>query len=429
MAFRSKHLHAAVLLGLGILIGIGLSLGPTVHANKTADTSTAMPWKDARLMAQVMERVKQDYVDPVSDDQLVKNALKGMLVGLDPHSEFLDESEFDELRITTSGEYSGVGIEINVRDDAVEVIAPIDDTPAARAGIKAGDIIVAVDDVPVDISDLSSTIDRMRGKTGSEVKLTITREGVEAPMTFVLKRSNVQVRSVKSQMLEPGLGYVRIAQFSDTTAADFDAALASLRKQNRGTLKGLVLDLRNNPGGVLEAAVSVADEFLSQGIIVTANGRAADARFEMDAKPGDALDGSPIVVLVDGGSASASEIVAGALKDHHRATLLGQKTYGKGSVQTIIPIDEGYALKLTTSRYYTPSGESIHMRGIVPDVVVSEQELQAEIDKTVRKSAPNTLLNQDYEVRLALDHLKADGAGKVRSAQRNDADKQDAHAH
>jgi carboxyl-terminal processing protease len=357
--------------------------------------------------------VRQDYVDNIDDHALMESAIRGMVSALDPHSAFLDSDEYDEIRISTTGAYSGVGIEVTMEDGAVRVVAPIDGTPAARAGIQAGDIIVSIDDVPVDTEGLSDAINRMRGKPGSTVKVSVTRSQVDHPLDFVLERSNVQVHSVKQELLEPGYGYVRITHFSETTPSDLTKAIAQLKSGSpQSKLKGLVLDLRNNPGGVLEAAVSVSDAFLDDGAIVTANGRAADSKFEMDATPGDLIDGAAIVVLVNGGSASASEIVAGALKDHSRATLIGRTTFGKGSVQTVMPLSDGRAIKLTTSRYYTPSGASIHDKGIDPDIVVERDQNPSD------NLSASRLLETDNEVVLALDKLKGDGVIRQSQAPR-----------
>jgi carboxyl-terminal processing protease len=331
-------------------------------------------------------------------------AIRGMVAGLDPHSAFLDSQEYDEIRISTTGHYSGVGIEVALEDGVVRVVSPIDGTPAAAAGVLPGDVILSVDGRAVDGGGLEDTIDRMRGQPGTVVTVAVARTGVETPLEFRLKRANVEVHSVRDELLDHDVGYVRITHFSDTTAADLGRALTALHARTPYGLRGLVLDLRNNPGGVLEAAVSVSDAFLDDGVIVRASGRAVDARFEMDAQPGDLLQGAPLVVLVNGGSASASEIVAGALQDHHRATLVGHRTYGKGSVQTVMPLSDGHAIKLTTSRYYTPSGRSIHERGITPDV-----ELDSDV-YPVRTSAldeSEPLAEQDSEIQAALDTLKA----------------------
>jgi carboxyl-terminal processing protease len=287
-----------------------------------------------------------------------------------------------------------------MEDGRIAVVSPIEGTPAARAGIRPGDVILSIDGKPIDDSSIADTISRMRGRAGSHVLISIARAGRPEPLAFDLVRSNVRVRSVRATMLEPGYGYVRVTQFSDTTAADLRKELASLRVSS-GKLRGVLLDLRNNPGGVLDAAVETADLFLDEGVIVTASGRTPDATFAHDATPGDVLDGAPLVVLVNGGSASASEIVAGALKDNSRATIVGHRTFGKGSVQTVMPLSDGHAIKLTTSRYYTPSGASIQGSGITPDVVLADD---AELRRaSVFSAAPAT----DAEVRKALDLLRA----------------------
>jgi carboxyl-terminal processing protease len=356
------------LLLAGIAIGLSLGLAHGVLADKPAAPGADLPWQDARLLAEVLERVKHDYVNPVDDHQLLQAAIRGMVSSLDPYSAYLDGDEYDEIKISSSGEYSGVGIEVSIEDDQVVVVAPFDGSPAALAGIRSGDIIVTIDGVPVNTTTLADTIGRMRGAEGTTVKMGIMRDGSAEPLLFTLKRSRVELHSVRAELLEPGYGYARISQFSETTGDDLLASLKDMHKRNGGPLKGLVLDLRDNPGGVLEAAVSVADAFLESGVIVTAKGRTPDSKFEMDATPGDALNGAPIIVLVNGGSASAAEIVAGALKDNHRAKLMGRTTFGKGSVQTIVPLADDRAIKLTTSLYYTPSGESINHRGIAPDI-------------------------------------------------------------
>ena len=354
------------------------------------------------MLAAVLERVKHDYVNPVDDHQLLQAAIHGMVASLDPYSAYLEGDEYDEVKISSSGRYSGVGIEVSIEDEQVIVIAPFDGSPAALAGIRSGDVIVTIDGIPVNTSTLGDTIGRMRGEEGTAVKIGIMREGRAEPLLFTLKRSRVDLHSVRAEMLEPGYGYARISQFSETTGDDLIAALKDLRKHNAAPLKGLVLDLRDNPGGVLEAAVAVADAFLESGVIVTAKGRTPDSKFEMDATPGDLLNGAPIMVLVNGGSASAAEIVAGALKDHHRAKLMGRTTFGKGSVQTIIPLSEDRAVKLTTSLYYTPSGESINHRGIAPDIELERDPKPP----AVPLPADAPLLKRDPEVRRAVEELK-----------------------
>jgi carboxyl-terminal processing protease len=327
-----------------------------------------------------------------------------MVAALDPHSAFLDTEEFEEIRLSTMGSYPGVGIEVVAEDSAVKILRPIEGSPADQAGLLPGDQIVRIDDADIG-ADLAGAISRMRGSSGSVVKLTVLRPTTGQTLDFSLRRAKVEVHSVAQQSLEPGYGYLRITGFSETTADDVNHAIARMKRDNPGGIKGLVLDLRNNPGGVLEAGVAVADAFLNEGVIVTADGRTPDARFRMDATPGDVIDGAPLVVLVNGGSASASEIVAGALKDHGRAELIGHKTYGKGSVQTVMPLSHGGAVKLTTSRYFTPSGASIHGKGIVPDIVAQGAE-DPPAELMAGKDAPS-LAARDKEVRLALDTLKS----------------------
>jgi carboxyl-terminal processing protease len=402
-------------LGIGLSVGVSLGLAELVLADKPAATGSDLPWQDARTLAEVLERVKHDYVNPVDDHQLLQAAIRGMVSSLDPYSAYLDAEEYDEVKISSSGQYSGIGIEVSMEDDEVVVVSPFEGSPAAQAGIRTGDIIATIDGIPVNTTALADTIGRMRGKEGTTVKIGILREGNAEPLQFTVKRSRVELRSVKAELLEPGMGYVRISQFSETTGDDLEAALKDLRKRNGAALKGLVLDLRNNPGGVLEAAVSVADTFLDSGVIVTAKGRTPESKFEMDATPGDALNGAPIVILVNGGSASAAEIVAGALKDNHRAKLIGRTTFGKGSVQTVIPLPGDRAVKLTTSLYYTPSGISINHRGIAPDI-----ELPRDPKPSGTPVPPNApLLERDADVKRAVEELKVPtvgGAGSVSAA-------------
>lgn len=405
-----------VLLGVGAGAGLLLGLAGGVLADKPA-LRDDLPWQDARMLADVLERVKHDYVNPVDDHQLLQAAIRGMVSSLDPYSAYLDGDEYDEVKISSSGQYSGVGIEVSMEDDEVVVVSPFEGSPAAAAGIRSGDVIATIDGIPVNTTTLADTIGRMRGKEGTSVKIGILREGSAEPLQFTLKRSRVELHSVRSELLEPGMGYVRISQFSETTGDDLDAALKDLRKLNGAALKGLVLDLRNNPGGVLEAAVSVSDTFLDSGVIVTAKGRTPESKFEMDATPGDALSGAPIVILVNGGSASAAEIVAGALKDNHRAKLMGRTTFGKGSVQTVIPLTGDRAIKLTTSLYYTPSGISINHRGIAPDIELERDPKPPSVP--VPADAP--LLQRDAEVRRAVQELKVptiSGSGSVSAAVR-----------
>ncbi|HMK86598.1 MAG TPA: S41 family peptidase [Steroidobacteraceae bacterium] len=399
-----------------LLIGLSLGLGCFVVSADAppAPPGQDLPWQDARLLAEVLEHVEREYVEPVDDHQLLQAAIRGMVSSLDPYSAYLDSDEYDEIKISSSGQYSGVGIEVSMEDGQVVVVAPLDGSPAAEAGIRPGDVISTIDGVAVNTTTLADTIGRMRGKEGTSVKIGILREGSTEPLTFTLKRSRVQLHSVKAELPEAGFGYVRIAQFSETTGEELTRALKELRKDNGAPLKGLVLDLRNNPGGVLEAAVAVADAFLDSGVIVSAKGRTQESKFEMSATPGDELNGAPIVVLVNGGSASAAEIVAGALKDHHRATLIGRTTFGKGSVQTVMPLGKDRAIKLTTSLYYTPSGVSINHRGITPDI-----EFDQDSPPSPAPPAGAPLIERDPEVKRAIQELKVSGHGAVSAAVRN----------
>jgi carboxyl-terminal processing protease len=414
MSSRSSRPRTLVAVTAGAILGFCGALTSGVLADRPSEAArashasrpidgTALPWQEASLFAEVYERIKRDYVDDVDDHALMEKALRGMVAALDPHSAYLDSEEFEEIRLSTMGSYPGVGIEVVAEDGVVKVLRPIEGSPAQLAGLAPGDELVRIDGNDIG-ADLAGAIARMRGASGSLVKLTIRRAGVQAVMDYTLRRAQVEVHSVLQQTLEPGYGYLRITTFSETTPEDVGRAINRLKRDNPGGLKGLVLDLRNNPGGVLEAGVAVADDFLDSGVIVTADGRTAEARFRMDATPGDLIDGAPLVVLVNGGSASASEIVAGALKDHGRALLVGRRTYGKGSVQTVMPLTHGGAVKLTTSRYFTPSGTSIHGKGIIPDVV-EEGPGPAPAELLTAKGTP-PLAARDGDVRVALDALK-----------------------
>ncbi len=377
--------RSVLLVAIGLVLGLSIGLARGVLADKPSTADANVPWADARMLAEILARVERDYVNPVDDHQLLQAAIRGMVSSLDPYSAYLDGDEYDEIKISSTGEYSGVGIEVSIVDDQVVVVSPFEGSPAALAGIRSGDIVASIDGVAVNINALNATIGRMRGKDGTSVDVGILRPGTLEPLKFTLQRSRVELRSVRAELAEADLGYVRISQFSETTGEDLSSALKDLRKRNHGELGGLVLDLRNNPGGVLEAAVAVADVFLDGGLIVSAKGRTPESQFAMRAKPGDELHGAPLVLLVNGGSASAAEIVAGALKDHQRAILMGRTTFGKGSVQTVMPLSDGVrAIKLTTSLYYTPSGVSINHRGIAPDI-----ELDPE-GKTPVTAAPAT---------------------------------------
>ncbi len=402
MSVMQRGLLAIV---FGVVFGTAASLVPRVHAEPEAKHET-LPWDEARLLAEVLERVKRDYVESVDDAELVEAAVAGILDSLDPYSTFLSDDEYREMRITTSGNYAGVGVEVSLRDDSVVVVSPIDDTPAQRAGMRPGDVIVMVDDQPVDPENLDATIERMRGDAGSAVRLSVSRDGASELLHFDLERTQITVRSVRSELIEPDLGYVRISQFSETTGREVADALLSLQDTNGDNLTGVVLDLRNNPGGLLDAAVEVSDAFLNDGVIVTADGRIDTAVFDYSAHSGDLTNAANIVVLVNAGTASASEIVAGALQDHGRALIMGEVTYGKGSVQTIVPLSKGRAMKLTTSRYFTPSGRSIHGSGITPDRPLTGTE-PADFAAALGNDADDApLVRRDYAVARAVDELQ-----------------------
>ena len=329
--------------------------------------------EDIRTFVSVFRTIKEAYVEPIDDARLMQAAIRGLLAQLDPHSQYLEPSELQQWDADTSGVYGGLGIEVLMVDGFLRVIAPIDDTPATRAGIRAGDIILAVDGVEIDAGD-AHAVDKLRGDVGSTVALSIDRESENEPLQVRLTREVIRTRSVRARELQAGYGYVRISQFQETTPRDLRTQLRKLHS-SRKPLRGLVLDLRNNPGGVLAAAVETADAFLQEGLIVSTRGRIEEARLSLSATSGDLIDGAPMIVLVDEGSASASEIVAGALKDHRRAVIMGKRTFGKGSVQNILPLESGGAIKLTTARYFTPSGTSIQAQGITPDIELADVQL------------------------------------------------------
>ena len=373
---KSKTQFLLVLM-VGVVLGGALTITERVMAERDSVEATGLPLNELRTLAEVFGRVKKDYVEEVDDKTLLESAIRGMLADLDPHSAYLDQESFKELQVGTSGEFGGLGIEVGMEDGFVKVVSPIDDTPAERAGVKSGDLIVRLDDEPVKGKTLSDAVDIMRGKPGTDITLTIVREGADKPIKITITRDVIKVKSVKNRLLEDGFGYLRITQFQSKTGDYLADAIAALRKESKVELKGLVLDLRNNPGGVLNAAVAVSDAFLSQGLIVYTEGREDSSKMSFNATPGDISNGVPVVVLVNQGSASASEIVAGALQDHHRALIVGSQTFGKGSVQTILPLPNGNAVKLTTARYYTPSGRSIQAEGITPDIKLESLKVAA----------------------------------------------------
>lgn len=351
-------------------LSLVLGMAP-VHAQES-EAPAPLPLNELRTFAEVLERIRSSYVEPVDDATLLENAIRGMLEGLDPHSAYLEPEAFRGLQDSTSGQFGGLGIEVGQEDGFIKVIAPIDDTPAARAGIESGDLIVKIDDQPVKGMSIMQAVEKMRGEVGSTVVLTLVR-GTGSPFELELKRAIVRVASVRSELLEPGYAYVRITQFQNNSGDEVRRALGRLNADD--SLKGLVLDLRNNPGGVLQAAVDVADSFLDSGLIVYTKGRMGNSEMRFGATTNNPGKDVPLVVLINGGSASASEIVAGALQDQGRAVIMGTDSFGKGSVQTVLPLNNDRALKLTTALYYTPNGRSIQAQGIVPDIVVERARL------------------------------------------------------
>lgn len=406
-----------------LILAAGLGLGQTVWAERQ-QANAELPLEELQAVAEVYARIRSHYVDEVDDKALLEAAVRGMVSSLDPHSTYLDSEEFKALQEGTRGEFGGLGIEVGQEDGFIKVIAPIDDTPASRAGLRPGDLITRIDGDPVKGLSLNEAVKRMRGEPGSQIELTVVREGEERPLTFEITRDIIQVQSVRARMLEPGYGYLRISQFQERTGRDVREALSALKEEGGGSLRGLVLDLRNNPGGVLDGAVSVADVFLRNGQIVYTEGRDERAEMSFNATPVDMLQGAPLVVLVNQGSASASEIVAGALQDQGRAVVMGSPTFGKGSVQSILPLGRDAAVKLTTARYYTPKGRSIQDEGIQPDIlsedlkvarVEREDMSPAELERHLRDERPGTepdqerLAQQDFTLYEALNLLKGVG--------------------
>jgi carboxyl-terminal processing protease len=350
-----------------------LSLSAAVGQSNN-DTSTNT-YQQLNLFGDVFEKIRSDYVEPVSDDKLVEAAINGMLTSLDPHSSYLNPKDWDDMQVQTKGEFGGLGIEVTMENGVIKVVSPIDGTPAAKAGIQPADLIVQIDGKPIMGMTLSQAVDKMRGPVDSKIVLTI-RRGKTAPFDVTLQRAVIKIESVHSQLVEKNIGYVRITSFSEQTTSGLQDAITKIKAQAGDKLQGLVLDLRNNPGGLLDQAIGVVDTFVDKGEIVSTRGRDPSQAQRYNATPGDMMDGLPVVILINGGSASASEIVAGAMQDHHRAILLGTRSFGKGSVQTIIPIPGHGAIRLTTARYYTPSGRSIQAKGIEPDIKVEQAKVE-----------------------------------------------------
>lgn len=392
--------RAFSLVALGTAFGILLAVGNGVFAGRS-EKPVDIPLEDLQAFAEILNQVKMSYVEDIEDSALIENAIRGMLQGLDPHSSYLDSEEFSDMQVSTSGKFGGLGIEVQMADGFVRVVAPIDDTPAQRAGMQSGDLIIRIDDKPVKGMTLTDAVKMMRGEPGTDISLQVMREGERKPVDVELTRAIIKVASVRSRMLDDDFGYVRISTFTGSTGSSLVDELRDLQKENKA-IKGYVLDLRNNPGGVLTAAVEVSDAFLNSGPIVSIRGRDENEGREFNARPGDEIAERPIVVLVNAGSASASEIVAGALQDHQRAVIVGERTFGKGSVQTIIPIRNNSAIKLTTARYYTPSGRSIQAEGIKPDIEL------ASLNVSERERAFKPVKEADLENSLENDTSESD---------------------
>jgi carboxyl-terminal processing protease len=401
-------MRKTTLILLGAAAGAALTLLATqprlMLVGTTANAAASDTYRQLNLFGDVFERVRADYVEKPDDKKLIETAINGMLAGLDPHSSYMDAKSFRDMQVQTRGEFGGLGIEVTMEDGLIKVVAPIDDTPASKAGILANDIIVKLDDEQVQGMTLNQAVEKMRGPVNSKIKLTIVRKGAEKPIEVTITRDVIHVRSVRSHVEGDDIGYIRITQFSEQTSDGLKKAIADIKaKVSNDKLKGYILDLRNNPGGLLDQAIAVSDTFLQKGEVVSTRGRNADETQRFNARPGDLTDGKPLIVLINGGSASASEIVAGALQDHKRATLLGTRSFGKGSVQTIIPLGSGNgALRLTTARYFTPSGRSIQARGITPDIKVL-QDVPDDMKSKVTDTKGEASLR---------GHLKAEGKGK-----------------
>lgn len=401
----SLKIRAILVLAIGTILGVSLSLGGAILSGKNTRTPGSLTWDQSRLLAEVMALVKDDYVEDISDTELVEKAIRGMVGSLDPHSVYLDSAAYRNIRASTRGHYSGVGLEVSEQNNNLIVISPIDGTPAERAGVKAGDKIIEIDGEPFVGETAIKPFGKFRGPMGSSITIRVRRDDYDDPLTFHLIRETITVKSVRHEVIDQSIGYLRLSQFNESTVEETNQAIQQIRAEigrlTKSKLTGLILDLRNNPGGTLDSAVDVSDLFLEHGVIVSAVGRTTDSRFERMAKPGDVLRGAPMVVLVNGGSASASEIVAGSLQDYSRATIVGTHTFGKGLVQTVLPLSRGRAVKLTTARYFTPSGDSINEVGISPDVLVKM------VSNSYRRSMIGQVdLNNDPQLSEAVEVIK-----------------------
>jgi carboxyl-terminal processing protease len=422
---RSK-LSKAGLVSLGLVGGILISLQLSAVAERSA---APLPIDELRSFTEVYGRVKNDYVEAVDDKELIEEAINGMLSGLDPHSAYLNEEAFKEMKVGTQGEFGGLGIEVSMEDGFVKVVAPIEDTPAWNAGLKSGDLIIKLDESNVKGMTLNDAVKLMRGKPGTDIVLTIVRKGEPQPQTITVTRDIIQIQSVKYRMLEEDYAYFRVTQFQEHTGEKLGQAIEKLFAENEGPMKGMILDLRNDPGGLLTASIGVSAAFLQKDkLVVYTEGRTNDARMRMYARPefyargpkGDYLANVPeaaktvpMVVLVNGGSASASEIVAGALQDHRRAVIMGTQTFGKGSVQTILPLGNGTAIKLTTARYFTPSGQSIQAKGITPDIIVE--------DATIETKESSPLMRKEADLKNRLDNPQGGDGSEAQEVETTDA--------
>lgn len=433
----SKKLYISALITVFTTFSLFSAQALSEEENtQNTQATQRVPMEDVQRFSNAISEIKKYYVKPISDKELFDNAIRGMLNGLDPHSSYLDESDFKELQTATNGEFGGLGLEVTMEEGVVKVVTPLVDTPAFKAGIKAGDYIIKLGPKSVQGLELKDAVELMRGKPGSTIDLTILRKGQSKPLNFTLVREKIMIKSVKSKLLDNKYGYIRLTQFQVLTDKDMEQAIAQLKQQAGGQLRGLVLDLRNNPGGLLDSAIQVSDAFLDKDkkgnaeMIVYTQGRLPGSKFTAMANPGDILDNAPIVVLINNGSASASEIVAGALKDNKRAIILGTRSFGKGSVQTVLPLDNKRGIKLTTALYFTPAGTSIQAKGITPDIVVEEVNVPTEADgkkgfsgfaeadlnghilnkneqKVVKTTSDEqSLIHEDYQLYAALTILK-----------------------
>ena len=407
----SVKFRTGLVLAIGFVLGAMVSVTHGVFADRTG--SSELPYEQARMLAEVLERVKENYVEEKDDEELMEAAIRGMLKGLDDHSTYMDPEEYRQMRESTSGRFGGVGLEVSSEDGRIQVVSPIEGSPAYRAGIRSGDVIISVDGESLEDASLDTAVNKMRGEIGTEVRIGLERADSEETEEVTVTREQIEQRTVRKEMLEPGMGYVRITHFRERVGEQTREAIEELIEQNDGHLDGLILDLRSNPGGLMRGAVSISDLFLEGGQVVSASGRGRHSEMDHDASPGDVTLGAPLVVLVNRGSASASEIVAGALQDHERAVILGAKTFGKGSVQTVLPLPQESAMKLTTARYYTPSGRSIEKDGVEPDLRFEDGEASAERDSVLAGEALRA-----WQAAEAVDESIAEDDALLRDALR-----------